>query len=116
MNANKEERDHKNDRDNEPDFDDPDTTTTIQEDQMKLVERAEMNDNHDANHPLPHKGSIDHISDPDLRLSRDLFMACSNDASSSERTYKAIRESILRRYPDVDVLTYRKIKKNIVAD
>lgn len=48
------------------------------------------------------------ISDPDIRLSIDLFMACDN---ASECTYKAVRESILRRLPDINVLTYRKIKK-----
>jgi hypothetical protein len=52
------------------------------------------------------------ISDPDIRLSIDLFMACDN---ASERTYKAVRESIIRRSPDLDILTYGRIK-NLVAN
>lgn len=37
------------------------------------------------------------ISDPDLRLSLDLFLAVTN---ASEETYKLCREAILRRYPE----------------
>ncbi|KAM6488773.1 hypothetical protein JOM56_015778, partial [Amanita muscaria] len=52
------------------------------------------------------------ISNPDVRLSLDLFMACSN---TSEATYAAVRESVMRRFPGTDVLSYYLAKK-MVAD
>jgi hypothetical protein len=57
----------------------------------------------------PIEESVD-ISDPDIHLSIDLFMACDN---TSEHTYKAIRDSILRRCPDLDILTYGRIKNRV---
>ncbi|KAM6500020.1 hypothetical protein JOM56_005528, partial [Amanita muscaria] len=47
----------------------------------------------------PEEGPVD-ISDPDTRLSLDLFMACNN---ASEATYNAARKAILRRFPDCDI-------------
>jgi hypothetical protein len=54
---------------------------------------------------VPHYLNVHH------RLSIDLLMACDN---ASERTYKAVRESILRRCPNLNILTYGRIK-NLVA-
>jgi len=50
------------------------------------------------------------ISHPDTRLSLDLFMACSN---ASESTYTAVRDSVMRRFPDVGMLSYYSSKKLI---
>lgn len=60
---------------------------------------------------MPVEGPAD-ISDPDIRLSLDLFMACEN---SSQQTYTAARQSILRRFPDSEILSYHLVKK-LVAE
>lgn len=59
----------------------------------------------------PTEGPVD-ISDPDTRLSLDLFMACSN---ASEATYNAAHKAILQRFPDCDVLSHHQVKK-LVAE
>ena len=59
----------------------------------------------------PQEGPMD-ISDPDLLLSLDLFLAVTN---ASEETYKSCRDAILRRYPDSNVLSYHSVKK-LVAE
>jgi hypothetical protein len=59
----------------------------------------------------PQQGPVD-ISDPDVRLSLDLFLALGN---ASEETYKACREAILRRYPDSCLLSLHSVK-NLVTD
>jgi len=48
------------------------------------------------------------ISDPDTRLSLDLFMACRN---ASESTYTGVRHAILRRFPDIGILSHYSVKK-----
>jgi hypothetical protein len=50
------------------------------------------------------------ISDPDLRLSLDIFMACNH---ALEATYNAVRTSILRRFPNLDILSYYSVKKHV---
>lgn len=50
------------------------------------------------------------ISDPDLRLSLDLFMACSH---ASEATYNAVRDSILRRFPNLEILSYYSVRNRV---
>jgi hypothetical protein len=52
------------------------------------------------------------ISDPDIRLSIDLFLAITN---ASEETYHASRDAILRRYLDSGILSYHAVKK-LVAE
>jgi hypothetical protein len=52
------------------------------------------------------------ISDPDTRLSLDLFMACSN---VSEATYADVREAVLRRAPNFNILSHYRAKK-LVAE
>ena len=52
------------------------------------------------------------ISDPDVRLSLDLFLAVTN---ALEQTYHACRDAILCRYPDSSILSYYLVKK-LVAD
>jgi hypothetical protein len=52
------------------------------------------------------------ISDPDVRLSLDLFLAVTN---ASEQTYHACRDAILHRYPDCGILSYYSVKK-LVSD
>jgi len=59
----------------------------------------------------PQEEPID-ISDPNIRLSLDLFMACEN---ASQKTYSDVQESILRRFPGLNVLTYGSVK-NLVAN
>ena len=48
------------------------------------------------------------ISDPDIRLSLDLFLAVTN---ASEETYHASRNAILLRYPDSGILSYHAVKQ-----
>ena len=50
------------------------------------------------------------ISDPDLRLSLDLFMACNH---ASEATYNGVRGSILRRFPSLEILSYHSVKRHV---
>ena len=59
----------------------------------------------------PLEGPVN-IEDPDTRLSLDLFLACEH---SSEETYTAVRDSIIRRFPGTQVLTYAQVK-NLVRD
>jgi len=58
----------------------------------------------------PEEGPAD-VSSPDVRLALDLFMACEN---SSQKTYTSVREAILRRFPDTELLSYHLVK-NLVA-
>ena len=49
-------------------------------------------------------------SDPDFRLSLDLFLSTT---TASEDTYNKSRAGILRRHPDDEVLSYTRIKSKI---
>ena len=55
--------------------------------------------------PLEHE--VD-LSDPDVRLSLDIFLAC---AQSSEATYNSICDAIRQRFPNVEVLSHYLVKK-----
>lgn len=55
----------------------------------------------------PEEALVD-ISNPDTRLSLDLFIACNN---ASEETYHGVRRSILKRFPETNVLSYYLVKK-----
>ena len=57
----------------------------------------------------PECGPID-VSDPDTRLSLDLFMSCEN---SSQQMYSNIRNSFIRRFPELSntLLSYDAVKK-----
>ena len=59
----------------------------------------------------PAEGPVD-ISEPDTRLSIDLFIACNN---ASQATYEGVRASINQRFPDCSVLSYHSAKK-LVAE
>jgi hypothetical protein len=48
------------------------------------------------------------ISDPDIRLSLDLFMDCGN---ASVSTYAAVRTSVLRRLPEANILSFHSVEK-----
>ena len=48
------------------------------------------------------------ISDPDTRLSLDIFTSCNN---ASEATYNAVHESVLHRFPNITILSYHSVKK-----
>ena len=52
------------------------------------------------------------ISDPDIRLSLDLYMAITN---ASDETYTNCRNAILRRYPNSRILSHHSVKK-LVAE
>ena len=52
------------------------------------------------------------ISDPDVRLSIDLFLAGTN---ALEQTYQGCRDAILHRHPDCRILSYYSVKK-LVAE
>jgi hypothetical protein len=49
-------------------------------------------------------------SDPDLRLSLDLFLSTLN---ASEDSYRSAAEGIHRRYPDDEILSYERIRKKV---
>lgn len=55
----------------------------------------------------PEEGPVD-ISDPDTRLSLDVFLSCTN--ASAKQTYVDVRNAILRRFPDSNILSYHKVK------
>ena len=57
----------------------------------------------------PERGIVD-MTDPDIRFSLDLYMSCTN---ASEATYNGVRQSVLRRFPQIDVLSYYLAKKLI---
>jgi hypothetical protein len=50
------------------------------------------------------------ISDPDLRLGLDLFLA---NINSSQKAYSASRDAILRRHPDDEVPSYEQMRCRI---
>ena len=50
------------------------------------------------------------LSDPDLRLGLDLFLA---SIKSSQDTYTMSRDAILRRHPDDNLPSYDKMKRHI---
>ncbi|KAF8157245.1 hypothetical protein B0H34DRAFT_808494 [Crassisporium funariophilum] len=52
------------------------------------------------------------LDDPDVRLSIDLYMSC---GKASESTYKSVRESILKRFPNTEVMSYYRVKA-LVSD
>jgi hypothetical protein len=49
-------------------------------------------------------------SDPDLRLSLDLFLSTLN---ASEDSYRSAAEGIRRRHPDDEILSYERIRKKV---
>ena len=55
----------------------------------------------------PEEGPVD-ISDPDICLALDLFIACEK---SSQSTYSSAREAILHRLPESKLLSYHAVKK-----
>lgn len=59
----------------------------------------------------PEEGPVD-ISDPNIRLALDLFIACEN---SSQQTYTDARQAFLRRLPETELLSYHLVKK-LVAE
>lgn len=88
----------------------------VAQDFIKEVQAATLDNGNldeDLIHRLrnPHEQPAD-ISDPNVRLSLDLFLAVTN---ASEETYKACHDAILRWYPDSDVLSYYAVKK-LVAE
>jgi len=60
---------------------------------------------------IPEEELVD-ISDPDIQLSLDLYLAVTN---ASEATYKGCRNAILHHYPESAVLSYYSVKK-LVSD
>ncbi len=55
---------------------------------------------------------LTNISDPDIHLSLDLFLAVTN---ASEETYHACHDAILHCYPDSGILSYHAVKR-LVAE
>ena len=48
------------------------------------------------------------LEDPDLRLSVDIYL-CTQNASQAQETYNAVRDSIRRRYPDNQMLSFDQV-------
>ena len=57
----------------------------------------------------PEEGPAD-ISDPNIRLALDLFMACEK---SPQNTYSSVCKALLCRYPETELLSYHSVKKLI---
>ena len=57
----------------------------------------------------PLEGNVD-LSDPDIRLSLDIFLGCSH---ASEATYNSICDAIRRRFPDTEILSHYLAKKTL---
>jgi len=57
----------------------------------------------------PLEGEVD-LSDPDIRLSLDIFLSCSH---ASEATYISICDAIRRRFPDTQILSHHLAKKTL---
>jgi hypothetical protein len=57
----------------------------------------------------PLEGEVD-LSDPDVRLSLDILLACSH---ASEATYNSICDGIKRRFPDVKIMSHYLAKKTL---
>ena len=116
--------------DNEPDLpnlrnsdEEQEGHNSFQIDEIQLTEQlnsmlrnASLGDVHDAlkegvherlKNPLQECLQLD---DPDLRLSIDVFMSTLN---ASQDTYMAVRQSIMRRYPDSQILSYDQVKRRI---
>jgi hypothetical protein len=55
----------------------------------------------------PIEGEVD-ISDPDTRLSIDLYFATSN---ASEKVYDSVRRAVMHRFPETHVESYHQVKK-----
>jgi hypothetical protein len=56
----------------------------------------------------PEEGPVD-ISDPNIRLALDLFMSCEN---ASQQTYTSVRQSFLRRFPEIKLLSYYLVNRD----
>ncbi|KAF8156020.1 hypothetical protein B0H34DRAFT_622011, partial [Crassisporium funariophilum] len=84
----------------------------IKEIKNATLENGKLDEDTIARIRNPDQGPVD-VSDPDTRLSLDLFMACDN---ASRKTYTNIRDSILRRFPELsdNLLSYNNTK-NLVA-
>ena len=50
------------------------------------------------------------LEDPDLRLSVDVYLCTQN---ASQETYNAVRDSIRRRYPDNQMLSFDQVKRRM---
>jgi hypothetical protein len=48
------------------------------------------------------------LDNPDHRLSIDIYLSVTN---ASEATYNSVKDAILRRYPDSEILSYYKVKQ-----
>lgn len=86
------------------------TQAFIEEIKRATIDNDKLDD--EVKHRLRHPAEdvIDLSSDPDLRFSLDLYMSCAN---ASEATYNSIRDSIKRRFPDMDILSHYQAKKKI---
>ena len=82
----------------------------IHEVSRATLDNGKLDDSTIDNLRYPDEAPID-ISDPDTRLSLDIFLSCKN---ASEQTYTDVRDSILMRYPDSGILSYHNVK-NLVA-
>ncbi|KAJ7575210.1 hypothetical protein C8J56DRAFT_801872 [Mycena floridula] len=79
---------------------------------MKLLQEASWTDVSPELRELlqnPPTEELD-ISNPDLRLSIDEYLACSG---ASEQTYHSVRAGILRRYPTSSMLSYDQVRRRV---
>ena len=58
----------------------------------------------------PQEDPPNELRDPDVRLSIDVFISCKH---ASQKTYKSVCESIKRRYPDSNLLSYYSVNKMV---
>ena len=87
------------------------TQAFIKEIQAASLDNGNLDDDVLERLRNPPKEPFD-ISDPDTRLSIDLYLAVTN---ASEDTYQTCREAFQRRHPGSKVLSYYSVKK-LVAE
>jgi hypothetical protein len=83
---------------------------------IKLIQNANLGDDHCGLGPdfifhlrNPPEYSLT-LDDPDVRLSIDVYLATTN---ASQEVYNAVREGVLRRYPDSQMLSFDRVKHQV---
>nr|GAT53133.1 predicted protein [Mycena chlorophos] len=82
---------------------------------MKGLDDASLASEHSRLHPHvaemlenPIEEEVD-LSDPDIRLAVDMFMAV--EGKAAESVYENMRKAFQRRSPDVEIMSYYRVKK-----
>ncbi|KAF9495305.1 hypothetical protein BDN71DRAFT_1482744 [Pleurotus eryngii] len=87
------------------------TQKFVNEIRSATLDNGNLNEDTIARLCHPIEGPVD-ISNPNTRLSLDIFLAVTN---ASEQTYDAVQAAVTLHYPDTKILSYHLVKK-LVAD